>query len=163
MHLVRRSLVALALLPFVAGATSCGHRNRRPTHVSEQAVMRAFRDTSGSEPNVAVSSTRTGYVLDGDFATPLQLRRYQNLFGRFTVFVAGPKGAGTVRQMMAGTAADRDGVRWRLVRTQGQAVWVAVKRYGANVVLSWIAPGTDHMLDKRWQRLDRMLVSLTTS
>jgi hypothetical protein len=162
MKLVRRSLVALALLPFVAGATSCGHRDRRPTHVSEQAVMRAFRDTSGSEPNVAVSSTRTGFVLDGDFATPVELRRYHRLFGRFNVYVAGPEGAGMVTQMMGGTAVDRGGIHWRLVNTQGQAVWVAVKRYGANVVLSWIAPRTDRTLDGRWKRLDRMLRSLTT-
>jgi hypothetical protein len=162
MKLVRRSAVALALLAFVAGAISCGHRDRRPTHVSEQAVMRAFRDTSGSEPNVAVSSTRTGFVLDGDFATPVELDRYQRLFGRFNVYVAGPQGAGIVTQMLAGTAVDRDGIHWRLLNTQGQAVWVAVKRYGANVVLSWIAPSTHRTVDGRWKRLDRMLRSLTS-
>ena len=125
-------------------------------------MLRAFRDTSGSEPEVRPLLDAQRLRARRRLRDSIELRRYQTLFGRFNVYVAGPEGPGTVRQMMAGAPVDRDGVRWRLVSTQGQAVWVALKRYGANVVLSWIAPSTDRTLDERWQRLDRMLRSLAT-
>ena len=156
--LVRRSLAALAVLPLLGPSAGCGGHDRPPPRVSKHAVVRAFRAASGSEPNVAVSSARIGYVLDGNFATASDLRRYQRLFGRFNVYVAGPAGAGNVTRMLAGASPDGDGLRWRRVSSQGEAGWVAIKRYGANVVLSWIAP--TRAVDTRWKRLDRMLRSL---
>jgi hypothetical protein len=161
---VRRSTSAIGLLLVFAGLTSCGHPQRHfVRRVSEQAVMQAFRERSGVEPNVAVSSSKIGFVLDGDFADPRALRRYQRLFGRFTVYIAGPGGTSTVRQMLAGTALDAHGIRWRRLRSQGRTVLSAVKRYAANVVLSWTpSPGADRALDERWNRLDGLLRSLAT-
>jgi hypothetical protein len=108
-----------------------------------------------------VSSSRIGFVLDGDFANPRESRRYQRLFGRFNVYIAGPRGSSTIRQMLAGTEVDAHGIRWRELRSQGQTVLIAVKRYGADVILSWMPPpGANRTLDERWNHLDDLLESV---
>jgi hypothetical protein len=152
-------LAVVAVLPLLV-LPACGGGTRPPPSLSKQAVMRAFRAASGMEPNVAVSSARVGFVLDGDFAAPGELRRYQRLFGGFSVYVAGPAGRPIVAGMLTGASPDGDGIRWRRMRSQGVAGWTAIKRYGANVVLSWVAPTNVRAVDGRWKRLDKMLRSV---
>jgi hypothetical protein len=155
--LVFRWLAVLASLPSLGLAAGCGGRDRPPASLSKRAVISAFRAASGIEPNVAVSSARVGFVLDGDFAAANELRIYQRLFGGFSVYVAGPAGAGIVAQMLRGASPDGHGIWWRRMSSQGAAVWMAIKRYGANVVLSWVAPTDARVVDGRWNRLDLML------
>jgi hypothetical protein len=117
--------------------------------VPAREVLRAFQAVSGTDPNVAVSSRRVGTVLDPNLGSTASTRRYERLFGRFTVYVAARRD-----RVPAG-----EDLRWRRMPGNG---WVAVKRYGANVVLSWTAPATGPTLDARWRRLDRMLGALPT-
>ena len=123
-------------------ASACGGAWRR---VSAPRILRAFRAVAGAEPNVAVSSRRLGRVLDETFESAARTRRYERLFGRFTIQIA------PSRAPAAGH------VRWRRLASDD---WVAVKRYGRNVVLRWTAPASGPALDRRWRRLDRMLGSL---
>jgi hypothetical protein len=152
-----RWLTVIAVVPLLVLSAGCGGRHRPPPSLSKQAVMRVFRAASGIEPNVAVSSARLGYVLDGDFAAPAELRTYQKLFGGFSVYVAGPAGSGMISRMLSGASPDGDGLRWRRMSSQGTAVWMAIKRYGTNVALSWIAPSAARVVDGRWNRLDQIL------
>jgi hypothetical protein len=155
--LMCRWVARVAVLPVLVLSAGCTGRQRPPPSLSKQAVMRAFRAVSGIEPNVAVSSARLGYVLDGDFAVPAELRTYQKLFAGFSVYVAGPGGSRMIGRLLSGGSPDGDGVRWQRLSTQGAAVWMAIKRYGSNVVLSWVAPTDARVVDGRWNRLDLML------
>jgi hypothetical protein len=159
-RLVRRSLAALCALPLLLLPAGCGGGDRPPPALSKQAVMRAFRIRTGTEPNVAVSSTRLGFVLDGDFAAADELRTYQRLFGRFSIYIAGPAGTPIIARMLRGPKPDGDGIRWRRMTSQGADMWVAIKRYGANVILSWVASTNARAADGRWHRLDQMLRTL---
>jgi len=128
-------------------SADCGEPTRATVRVSADDVVRALHNASGSEPNIAVSSLRIGQVIDANLEKAAATRRYQRLFGRFTVYVA-------ARRSLARAGGD---VRWR--QLPGNA-WLAVKRYGRNVVLSWPAPASGPMLDRRWRRLDRVLRSV---
>jgi hypothetical protein len=128
-------------------SADCGEPTRATVRVSADEVVRALHNASGSEPNIAVSSLRIGQVIDANLEKAAATRRYQRLFGRFTVYVA-------ARRSLARAGGD---VRWR--QLPGNA-WLAVKRYGRNVVLSWPAPASGPMLDRRWRRLDRVLRSV---
>jgi hypothetical protein len=154
---LRYGLATLAALPLSVPIAGCGAPGRLARPISEAAVMHAFRAATGIEPNVAVSSGPTGYVLDGDFASADDLRTYQKLFGGFSIYVAGPAGRRALADMLRGAPPEGDGIRWRRMSTQGVGVWMAIKRYGANVVLSWVAPPNARTVDGRWRRLDQML------
>lgn len=159
---LRCGLAALAALPLLVAAAGCGAQGHAARDVSKDAVMRAFRAASGIEPNVTVSSARIGYVLDGDFASAHELRTYQTLFGGFSVYVAGPAGRRILVGMLRGAPPDADGIRWRRMSRQGAGLWLATKRYGANVVLSWVAAANTRAVNGRWKRLDQILRAVAT-
>jgi hypothetical protein len=59
--------------------------------------------------------------------------------------------------MLGHTVPDAAGIRWRRTTEQGVTEWTAVKRYGRNVVVSWSAPPSARVVDRRWKNLDRLL------
>ena len=75
-------------------------------------------------------------------------------FGAFQVYVVKANRAKTMRALLGTGKPTRLGIYWQ--RTQG-GFWIALKRYGANVVVSWLPPGLRAAVDARWRRLDAVM------
>jgi hypothetical protein len=56
----------------------------------------------------------------------------------------------------------RGGIYWEQGATlQGQVYWQAKRRYGQNVVVTWIGPSSQKKLDAAWKRLHAALTKAT--
>ncbi|MGH3042118.1 MAG: hypothetical protein ACRDNG_10350, partial [Gaiellaceae bacterium] len=88
----------------------------------------------------------------------------QERFGTFTIYVVDPEDPEAVTSLLADKDTAKpleqgaDGIYWdfdELAKT-----YVAQKRYGPNVVLTWWNEKREQSTDERWERLDRVMQEL---
>jgi hypothetical protein len=133
--------------------------------IAAQQIVQEFRRVSGGtrlqETAVPDASwDQLGLGLD----VPPELQRR---FGTFSIYVVEPGNDEAVASLLADkdTAEplpeSADGIHWDFDELAGS--YVAQKRYGANVVLTWWNERAEPGTDERWERLDAFMQELTAS
>ena len=160
---MRRAALLLLLAFFVAACGGNGDSapEPEPSGISAQQVSAQFEE-EGARPleQTEVSDDAWDQLGYGLNPTPSLVAR----FGTFTVYVVEPGNEEALRSLLSDKATgeplrpDARGIHWEL--DSQSRTWVAHKRYGPNVVLTWFSENTRKTIDARWERLDRVLSGL---
>ena len=157
--------LAVALLAVGCGSSANGEdEDLEAAPIAAGAVVEQFRRAPGSPslrtaaaPDVAWEQLSLGLNV-----TPAQQKR----FGTFTIYVVEPERDEAVESLLS----DKDTAK-PLERSAGGIYWdfdelagsyVAQKRYGSNVVLTWWNEKREPVTDGRWRRLDELMQGLVT-
>lgn len=121
-------------------------------------VQQAFRDRTGETLTLNMFGSNAE-VERLDFAKlpKLEPARLRRRYGYFALLVRVRRGGlDPLAPELKGRHRDADGIVW--LRNNGE--WYAVKRYGPDLSLGWLA-GTERRVDARWRRLDGVLAVIS--
>jgi len=136
-----------------------GHTLRFELSCAAQRVQKEFRARTGETLTLNTFGSNAD-VERLDFATvpsqePLRLR---SRYGYFAVLVRVRKsGPDPLTHELQGQRPDAAGIVW----LRNDKDWYAVKRYGSDLALGWMA-GAERRIDARWRRLDRVFAVVST-
>lgn len=140
-------LISLAGLLALAG---CGGGKEEPELTSAQVVQHVYR-----RGGVQLSPSPNAQPGTTILTLPYELRE---LYGGFELYLFhGEDREEDLEALLQDAEPDDLGIYW--VRDQ-KGGWLALTRYGANLVLAWFdAPG-DRSVNQKWHRLDGLLEEL---
>ena len=161
---MRRTVFALVLgIVVVASATAHG----ATSNTTATQLTKRFKLSTGEKlvPNKLRSSAGHYKAYDLGVQTAFSKARW----GTFTVYlVTGSDVEADVKTLLANTrtgALDKPsagGIYWEPGATlYGDAYWLAKRRYGQNVVLTWIGSTPVKKTDASWKRLHTALTAAT--
>jgi len=153
------AMIALAALTATSSIAA-------PTTTSTQLTTR-FKATTGQKLVVSKQKSYVGHyrAYDGGVQTPALKAR----FGTFTVYlVTATAVEAEVTELLADSHTGQLGtpsagkIYWEQgVSLYGDKYWQAKRRYGQNVVLTWIGPSGAKKTDTTWKRLHAALTAAT--
>ncbi|HXV57409.1 MAG TPA: hypothetical protein VD704_06030 [Gaiellaceae bacterium] len=133
--------------------------------IAAQQIVQEFRRVSGGTRLQETAAPDASWdQLSLGLDVPPQLQRK---FGTFSIYVVEAGNDLAVASLLADkdTAEplpeSADGIHWDFDELAGS--YVAQKRYGANVVLTWWNERAEPGTDERWERLDAFMQELTRS
>ncbi len=129
--------------------------------LTAQQVEREFSDETGEELEEAAGTDPAWEQLNfGLNPSPELVERY----GIFSIYVTDPANDEAVESLLTNKdtgeplEAGADGVYWEKDTLSG--TWIAYRRYGENVVLTWFSESDEQETDERFTRLDEILTTL---
>ncbi|MDW8338609.1 MAG: hypothetical protein RMM28_05680 [Thermoleophilia bacterium] len=158
-----RSLLALALgvMLLVATATHAAALATTPKQLTTR-----FKQATGERLVLSRQRSAPGRYLAYDLGPPSVAREAR--WGTFTIYlVTAPAVEEEVNRLLAdrNTGAlgtpERGNIYWEAgVTLHGERYWMAKRRYGENVVLTWIGPHREKRTDHTFKRLHRALTAV---
>lgn len=150
------ALAALTTTPSLAASTT----------TATQLTTR-FKASTGEKLVVNSQQSYAGHHKAYGLRVPTAFTRAK--WGTFTVYlVTGPDVETEVTRLLADTRSGVLGtpsagnIYWEQGATlQGQVYWQAKRRYGQNVVLTWIGSAATKKTDASWKRLHKALTAAT--
>jgi hypothetical protein len=140
---------------WVESATIGGRIDDGTLHIElacpAQRVERRFEDATGQALTLNPFGSTSGTAVLDVATVPEDLPTdVEREFGYFRVMVRLERAQRPfLWSELSGVRADARGIYWR----REDEDWLAIKRYGRDLALVWLAPGS-HRVDERWRRLD---------
>jgi hypothetical protein len=166
--MTRPVLVFLLVAAFLAaGCGSSGSdedENQRAAPIGSQEVIQQFEEVPGMPPLETAAGSDPSWEQLGlglDLSPAAQER-----FGTFAIYVVDPEDPEAVKSLLADKDTAKplergaDGIYWDFDELAKS--YVAQKRYGPNVVLTWWNEKREPGTDERWERLDEQLQELVS-
>jgi hypothetical protein len=158
-----RRVFALAVL---VGLVLAASPAAAPTTTPAQLTAR-FKAATGQKLVPNQTASYAGHYKAYDVGAQSVATRAR--WGTFTVYlITGPDVEADVKRLLtdrrSGTLGTPTaaGIYWEQGATiQGQVYWQAKRRYGQNVVVTWIGPSSQKKLDAAWKRLHTALAKAT--
>ena len=162
MRCMRRALVLTVLIALVVTTAA----SAASTTTAGQLTTR-FKAATGIRLLVNKDTSYAGHYKAYDLGAQSVATRAR--WGTFTVYlVTGADVDADVTRLLADTRTGvlgtptAGGIYWEQGATlQGQVYWQAKRRYGQNVVVTWIGPSAAKKTDAAWKRLHGALVKAT--
>ena len=137
-----------------------------PTTTTTQLTSR-FKAATGEKLLVNKNTSYAGHYRAYDLGVQTPTKRAR--WGTFTVYlVTAADVDAEVKSVLADTrsgalgAPTAGGIHWEQGATlQGQVYWQAKRRYGQNVVVTWIGSAATKKTDASWKRLHTALTKAT--
>jgi hypothetical protein len=162
---VHRVVTLLALLALVATAVASAQPSA--TRVSSSQLTKRFKAATGEKLVRNKQKSYAGHYVTYDLGVQTTTRRAR--WGTFAIYLV--TGSDVEAEVTAKLADSRTGalgprtsagIYWEQGTTlYGESFWMAKKRYGQNVVLTWIGSKPVKRTDATWTRLHRALVRAT--
>ncbi len=163
---MRRLLLLLALALTASALAAAAHAAGSAATTSQ--VVSRFKQLTGDKLLVNKRASFPGHYVALDLGAPSISTRAR--YGTFTVFVV--TGADAEKEVTALLADVHTGqlgtpgagsIYWEPGSTlRGEPYWLAKRRYGANVVLSWIGATGAKKTDASFRRLHKPLTAITS-
>jgi hypothetical protein len=159
---MRRAIVLAVLVGLVAAASP----SAAPTTTAAQLTTR-FKAATGQKLVPNRTASYAGHYKAYDLGVQSVATRAR--WGTFTVYlVTAADVDAEVTNLLSDTRTGTlgtptaSGIYWEQGATlQGQVYWQAKRRYGQNVVATWIGPSSQKKLDAAWKRLHTALTKAT--
>jgi hypothetical protein len=159
-----RKLVALVTTVTAVLAVAIPSASAEGQITSQGQVVARFAAVTGEKLSVNPKLGYRGHYVALGLGTPSIAEKAR--YGVFTVYVVtGPDVTTEVNGLLADSHTGRLGVPgpaaiyWEAGTTLGgQHYWLAKKRYGANIVLTWIGARDERKTDPSFTRLHRALL-----
>lgn len=155
-------LVAVAFVLGVLATTSSAASNTTAAQLTKR-----FKAATGQKLVANKQLAYPGHYVAYDLGVPTAAKRA--IWGTFTVYlVTGADLDAEVNGLLADThtgmlgTPSPGGIYWEQGATlQGVTYWQAKRRYGSNVVLTWIGSTAAKKTDATWKRLHKALTAAT--
>ena len=160
-----RPLTAALLVTLVLAAAVGA--NAATTGVSAAQLKAGFRTATGERLLVKTPSSYAGHYVAFDLGVQTMFRKAR--YGTFTIYlVTGPDVDAEVGELLADAHTGALGtpgpgsIYWEHgTGVRGDSYWLAKRRYGSNVVLTWIGINPVKKTDGSWTKLHKTLVAIT--
>jgi hypothetical protein len=162
MRRMRRALVLAVLTALVLAAAP----SAAPTTTAAQLTAR-FKAATGQKLLVNKTASYAGHYRAYDLGAPSVATRAR--WGTFTVYLVtaadvDADATNLLKDSRSGALGTptAGGIYWEQGATlQGQVYWQAKRRYGQNVVVTWIGLSATKKTDASWKRLHTALTKAT--